>query len=72
MQVKIGFTLMEMMVAITCASVLALAVMQGYATYRKVYARYVESYWNESAELLRAFHEATKNVRFGGRLENRF
>lgn len=72
MQVKAGFTLVEMMVAIACASVLALAVMQGYAAYRKVYARYVESYWSESAELLRTLHETTKNVRFGGRLENRF
>lgn len=72
MQVKAGFTLVEMMVAIACASVLALAVMQGYAAYRKVYAHYVESYWSESAELLRTFHETTKNVRFGGRLENRF
>jgi hypothetical protein len=63
---------MEMMVAITCASVLALAVMQGYSAYRKAYACYVESYWNESMELLRTLHETTKNVRFGGRLENRF
>ena len=75
MQVKAGFTLMELMVAVACASVLALAVIgsySGYATYRKVHARYTESYGRMSVELLQELHEKTKNARFGGRFENRF
>ena len=72
MQVKAGFTLMELMVAVACASVLALAVMGGYAAYRKVHARYTESYGHMSVELLQELHEKTKNARFGGRFENRF
>ena len=72
MQVRRGFTLMELMVAVVCASVLALAVSGGYAAYRKVHVRYVESFGRESVELLQMLHEATKNVRQGGRLENRF
>ena len=51
MQVKAGFTLMELMVAVACASVLALAVMGGYAAYRKVHARYTESYGRMSVDL---------------------
>ena len=72
MQVKAGFTLMELMVAVACASVLALAVMGGYAAYRKVHARYTESYGRMSVELLQELHEKTKNARFGGGFENRF
>ena len=72
MQVKAGFTLMELMVAVACASVLALAVIGGYAAYRKVHARYTESYGRMSVELLQELHEKTKNARFGGRFENRF
>ena len=72
MQVKAGFTLMELMVAVACASVLALAVMGGYAAYRKVHARYTESYGRMSVELLQELHEKTKNARQSGRFENRF
>ena len=72
MQVKRGFTLMELMVAVACASVLALAVIGGYKSNRVVHARCIESYGRESVELLHRLHEATKNVRQGGRLENRF
>jgi prepilin-type N-terminal cleavage/methylation domain-containing protein len=71
-QVKAGFTLMELMVAVACASVLALAVIGSYSAYRDVFARCVESYGRESVELLHELHEATKNVRLGGRHENRF
>jgi len=71
-QVKAGFTLMELMVAVACASVLALAVMGSYAAYRKVHARYTESYGRITVELLHELHEKTKSVRQGGRFENRF
>ena len=62
MQVKAGFTLMELMVAVACASVLALAVMGGYAAYRKVHARYTESYGRMSVELLQELHESRNRV----------
>lgn len=74
MQMKRGFTLMELMVAIACASALAFAAWNCFDAYRQTALFFTKDYHRMSGELLQQLRNAVqkKTRESRGPSSNRF
>lgn len=70
---KHGFTLVELMVAVACSAILALAVWNSFSLFHGTSLRLASGYGRMFDCMVDDIRNATKNARgLGGRFENRF